>query len=153
MNLRLVCSRNKKHTFDSPSLYLAQNCHVVLPKSIRCIGVMAIDEPTQKKLGISKEKVGILIGQLVFSQLVGLPYKRVTAGESRGKKMVWIGSKDNPKNGYFRCGACGALNSTMFHADVHGNSNICDICLKCEVHQFLYLEGWNQYQEEMRRKS
>lgn len=154
MNIQLVCSKNKKHIFNSPSLYLAQACHIVTPpRNRRCIGFMTITEAEQRRFGISKEKVALLVGQLAFSQLVGMPYKRVAPAESRGKKLVWIGSKDNPKNGYFRCGACGALNATEFHPDVHGHSSVCDICLKCEVHQFLFLEGWSDYQKQIRSKS
>lgn len=148
MNLHLVCNKNKKHTFDSPSLYLAQSCTHVSASRKRCIGLMTIDEDGQKMLGLSKERVAVLSAALILYQIVGLPFKRVTPSASRGKKMVWIGSHDG-KKGYYRCAACGDLNATEFSADINGCCSVCEICHKCGIHQFVILEGWSDYQKEM----
>jgi hypothetical protein len=145
-----VCKKSNKHLHENTAIYLAS---YPCTFSLGCSGIMVMSAISREKLGIGP------IDQKRFDELakpghiLAVPLKRTDADSFKKGKAIWIGNHERGKrNVYFRCLMCFEINAFGPHVPsniaIDGTVVMCEICKKCQTHQFIQFEGWADYLSE-----
>lgn len=151
-----ICNKDPSHIHENASLFLAATCAQFTGQ---CNGILIASSRYIEEYGISNEEVKRInetptaMGVPLMNRIVGIPLRKMDAEDSKGKKGVWIGIRENGRRRvYFRCLSCLALNTIDSHVpeniDYEGNVSKCEICHQCQIHQFIRLVGWADYLSE-----
>lgn len=147
-----VCNKDSVHIHENASFFLAGTCGQFTG---HCDGILIAALRHLEEFQVPKEELNRITmpALLERSGILGLPIRRMGAEESKGKKGVWIGTRENGRRRvYFRCLSCTAINTIDSHLpeniDQDGNVFRCEICHLCQAHQFIRLVGWTDYLAE-----